>query len=67
MRTHTGEKPHVCTICDRRFSRKDALQSHQATHSNERKFKCKVCPDDRYFKTKDHLSRHMKFHYEPSY
>lgn len=25
---HTGEKPFVCTICARRFSRKDNLQTH---------------------------------------
>ena len=67
MKTHTGEKSYVCSICDKKFARKDTLQRHQATHSDERKFKCDICPDDRSFKTKDELTKHMKYHYEPSY
>ena len=67
MRIHTGEKPYECSTCDRRFANKQTLQNHQATHSDERKFKCKICPDDRSFKTKGQLSQHMKFHYEPSH
>ena len=40
---------------------------HKVTHSDERNFKCEICPDHRYFKTKLHLNNHMKFHYEPSH
>ena len=46
------------------FALKHSLQRHQTTHSDERK---NICPDERCFKTKDQLSRHMKFHYEPSH
>ena len=67
MKTHTGEKSYVCSVCDRRFARKDILPRHQATHSDERKYKCELCPDERYFKTKNHLSIHMQLHYEPKH
>ena len=67
MRTHTGEKPYVYSICDKRFAQKHNLNEHQTTHSEVRIFKCNICPDDRYFKTKGQLSNHMKYHYEPSH
>lgn len=32
FRTHTMEKPYMCTVCQRRFSRSDNLNQHLRTH-----------------------------------
>ncbi|PVH80939.1 hypothetical protein DL98DRAFT_626424, partial [Cadophora sp. DSE1049] len=32
IRTHTNEKPHMCTICRKAFSRSDVLNRHHAAH-----------------------------------
>lgn len=34
MRTHTGEKKYMCSVCDKKFSRSDNVRQHQVTHPN---------------------------------
>ncbi|EPQ08017.1 Krueppel-like factor 8 [Myotis brandtii] len=29
---HSGERPYLCTLCDRRFARSDHLKQHQKVH-----------------------------------
>ncbi|KAF8794137.1 Transcription factor YY2 like protein [Argiope bruennichi] len=33
--THTGEKPHECTFCGKRFSLKGNLQVHLHVHARQ--------------------------------
>ena len=57
----------MCSTCGKKFAQKSSLQNHQATHSDERKFKFNICPDERYFKTKSQLRKHLVYHYEPKH
>ena len=66
-RTCTGKKTFVCNTCSRGFAKKGNLKRHQATHSDEKPYECQVCTNKKCFKTKDQLSKHMKYHKEPTY
>ena len=40
MRTHTGEKPFKCDLCELRFARNSSMKRHQRIHSEEKPFPC---------------------------
>lgn len=63
LRKHTGDKPFKCANCERRFSRKDSLQTHIVfrhgrKHTGVKPFKCPNC--ETRFSRKDSLRMHMK-------
>jgi len=58
----SGQRPFVCTICDKAFKHKHHLTEHGRLHSGEKPFRCEHC-----LKTFSHsgsFSQHMKNQYK---
>uniref|UniRef100_A0A8C6UGE7 C2H2-type domain-containing protein n=1 Tax=Neogobius melanostomus TaxID=47308 RepID=A0A8C6UGE7_9GOBI len=53
-------RKHQCSVCNKRFVTKHALQRHTRVHTGEKPFSCPAC--NRAFGQSDYLDRHMKIH-----
>lgn len=53
-----GERPFQCTLCEKAFNQKSALQVHMKKHTGERPYKCDYCTMG--FTQKSNMKLHMK-------
>lgn len=61
MATHSPQKTHQCTFCEKMFHRKDHLKNHLQTHDpNKEAFKCEEC--GKHYNTKLGYKRHVAMH-----
>ncbi|KAF1436999.1 ZN865 protein, partial [Scopus umbretta] len=60
---HTGEKPHQCAVCGKRFRESFHLSKHHVVHTRERPYKCELC--GKAFGYPQSLTRHKQIHRLP--
>ncbi|CAK8691584.1 unnamed protein product [Clavelina lepadiformis] len=60
LKTHTGERPHQCQVCQTSFIRNGSLQRHMRIHTGERPYQCDVCHKS--FSDSSNLKTHMRTH-----
>ncbi len=58
--THAEEKPHQCTVCEKRFTKSGKLNKHMKIHNQEKPYQCKIC--EKMFTTSFFLKQHSRTH-----
>ena len=56
----SGEKPHQCYICCKRFSDASTLKKHLLAHSGKKSHQCNIC--GKTFTLSGHLKQHLLKH-----
>lgn len=60
MRSHTGERNHICSTCNKAFLDSQGLKAHMRIHTGEKPYKCNVCGHR--FTQSGALASHRKTH-----
>jgi hypothetical protein len=60
-KSHSEERPHKCSVCERGFKTLASLQNHVNTHTGTKPHKCKYCEVS--FTTSGELVRHVRYRY----
>lgn len=59
LRSHSDDRPHKCSVCERGFKSNPSLMNHVNTHLGKKPHTCKHCP--RAFATSGELVRHIRY------
>ena len=57
---HTGSRPHVCEICESRFSNERDKSKHVLRHQGSMPYRCRTCSLT--FQSQAHLDKHAASH-----
>lgn len=58
--SEASAKPHVCTLCGRRFTHRANLHNHLARHNSPQEYRCSICGKE--FSQKGSVRVHERIH-----